>query len=618
MKPYYQRMLRLLAGHIATAACMLFTTGPPNARAQAPPTDAGAEVLTRGPIHEAFAETITFKPLQGLRVPLASPALIEELPPDQRPAGDNIAWIPGYWAWDDEGSSFIWVSGIWRNLPPGRQWMPGFWTRDGAEFQWISGYWADVTAEEVEYFPEPPASLEAGPNSVAPSGDHMWIPGSWLWRDSRYRWRPGTWITAQPDWVWIPSYYAYTPYGYVYVDGYWDYSIARRGMLFAPVRFTGDHYSRPGYLYHPQTVISLAALAEHLFLRPRHRHYYFGDYYDPSYRLAGYYPSSSYGSGRHGYDPIYAYNRWTHRNDSGWKKRNEDNFQFFVKNRNERPPHTLSAFQQFAARPGAIRRLDTAYAAPLARLADTKETALQLQSVNEQQRRQHLKQAREIRDFSDQRRQLGTRAAHAAGTAKPATGAHAGPTRMKTPRSPAAAKVSARTAPADIPPQRPGLPQPEQSAARPPRKPDHEDRPDPTEGNQSGKKPKQQPTDPGSVPRRVQPDQEPKHELRPEPKKERKQEPKQEPKHQPKREPKQHPKQEPKHEPKEQPKHQPKKEPKHEPKHQPKREPKREPKQQPKQEPKHQPKEQPKHQPKKEPKEMSQPGEGDSEKPDVR
>ena len=53
------------------------------------------EVLTRGPVHEAFAETITFDPEPGIVVPKAPPEPIEEVAPDQRPAGANVTWIPG-------------------------------------------------------------------------------------------------------------------------------------------------------------------------------------------------------------------------------------------------------------------------------------------------------------------------------------------------------------------------------------------------------------------------------------------------------------------------------------------------------------------------------------------
>src|SRR5215471_16817919 len=67
----------------------------------AQPDGAGAEVLTRGPVHEAFAEPATGRPEQSQVITKQPPEAIEELPPDQRPDGDNVQWIPGYWAWDD-------------------------------------------------------------------------------------------------------------------------------------------------------------------------------------------------------------------------------------------------------------------------------------------------------------------------------------------------------------------------------------------------------------------------------------------------------------------------------------------------------------------------------------
>ena len=291
--------------------------------AQPVPADAeeGVQVLTRGPVHEAFAETVTFDPEPGIVVPKAPPAAIEEVPPEQRPEGANVAWIPGYWGWDDERNDFLWVSGIWRALPPGRQWVPGYWGKSGQGFQWTSGYWADAKASEVEYLPEPPATVEVGPNIAAPSADQTWLPGCWVWQNSRYAWRPGFWATVQPDWDWVPAHYVWAPRGYVFVDGYWDYSIGRRGVLFAPVYFNAGVYARRGFSYSPTTVIDLGVFANHLFLRPQYQHYYFGDYYAANYRGAGFYPWFSINTGRFGYDPIYAHDRWQHRQDSGWDRR---------------------------------------------------------------------------------------------------------------------------------------------------------------------------------------------------------------------------------------------------------------------------------------------------------
>src|ERR1017187_2017965 len=135
-------------------------------RAQQPGSDApGIEVLTRGPVHEAFAGMVTFNPEPGVVVTKAPPDVIEEMPPDVRPEGDNVTWIPGYWAWDDERNDFLWVSGTWRALPPGRAWIAGYWGQIPQGYQWTSGYWEDAAASETTYLPAPPATVEAGPTS---------------------------------------------------------------------------------------------------------------------------------------------------------------------------------------------------------------------------------------------------------------------------------------------------------------------------------------------------------------------------------------------------------------------------------------------------------------------
>ncbi len=130
------RRLAVVVGQLALAATLTtantartqqepIPSGP--AIGPAPAQQEGIEVLARGPIHEAFAEPVDNRPKPGRVVPKQPPDPIEELPPDQKPAGDNVQWLPGYWAWDDDRNDFIWVSGIWRNLPPGRQWAPGHW-----------------------------------------------------------------------------------------------------------------------------------------------------------------------------------------------------------------------------------------------------------------------------------------------------------------------------------------------------------------------------------------------------------------------------------------------------------------------------------------------------------
>ena len=118
-----------------TVMIMVLLTGGLNgeAVAQAPPVpyEEQPEVLTRGPVNEAFAQPVNLEIKTGLIAPNRPPADIEEVFPDERPAGDNFAWVPGYWAWDSDRNDYLWVSGCWRAVPPDMYWVPGYWSRPG-------------------------------------------------------------------------------------------------------------------------------------------------------------------------------------------------------------------------------------------------------------------------------------------------------------------------------------------------------------------------------------------------------------------------------------------------------------------------------------------------------
>src|SRR5262249_43373877 len=78
--------------------------GDPVARA-AKAIPKGLEVQARGPIPEAFASPWT-EPKATPLVGKKPPAPIEEMPPEEKPEGD-VAWIGGYFAWDDDRSDFM-------------------------------------------------------------------------------------------------------------------------------------------------------------------------------------------------------------------------------------------------------------------------------------------------------------------------------------------------------------------------------------------------------------------------------------------------------------------------------------------------------------------------------
>ncbi len=118
----------------------------------------GAEVMARGPVHEAFATPSEARPGPSPVVAKEPPEAVEEMPPEEKPEGDNVLWVPGYWAYDEEASDFLWISGFWRVAPPGREWAPGTWQKVSDGWQWSPGYWVEAGTGEVEYLPGPARS----------------------------------------------------------------------------------------------------------------------------------------------------------------------------------------------------------------------------------------------------------------------------------------------------------------------------------------------------------------------------------------------------------------------------------------------------------------------------
>ena len=420
------------------AAVFVLIAGGFNGHAQQPENEApGTQVLTRGPVHEAFAGIVTFNPEPGVVIAKAPPAIIEELPPEERPEGENVTWIPGYWGWDDERTDFLWVSGTWRALPPGRQWRAGYWGQTSQGYQWTSGYWADATVQEAAYLPPPPTSVEVGPNIQAPSMDYGWTPGCWMWYSGRYAWRPGYWAQGRADWVWLPAHYVWTPHGYIFVGGYWDYPVERRGVLFAPVYFDSVVYSRRGYSYSPRIVIDVGVFSDHLFLRPSYSHYYFGDYYAPSYVQGGFYASFSFQTSRRGYDPFYSHQRWEHRQDREWEHRAEVSYQYRRDHEVARPPRTWVA--QRAINPDAAesRQNRVLVATSMDQLAKRKENPVRFQPVAMQDRQILAQRGKEVQASRDQRRVV---EAKPVDTTAPKPGTVIEPVKLQLPRSPIVAK----------------------------------------------------------------------------------------------------------------------------------------------------------------------------------
>jgi hypothetical protein len=428
---------------------------PPAAPAEAP-DQSGAQVLTQGPIHEAFAEPLSFDPKPGPVVPKAPPAAINELPPEHKPAGDNVHWIPGYWAWDDARNDYIWVSGVWRAIPPGRQWVPGYWHQVEGGYQWVPGYWSPADAQQSQYLPEPPANLDSGPNSQRPTPDAIWSPGSWVWQDNQYAWQPGYWVENQADWVWNPASYSWTPNGYIYNSGYWDYPLANRGMAFAPTYFSQPIYTQPNFLYSPAAALVTSGLLSSLFVRPAFGSYYFGDYYAPNYFQSGFYPWYSFHGSRYGYDPLYAAAAAQNIQNPNWASQLQSVYQYRRDHPEARPPRTLAESRSLAARPAGTGTVSPALsnltmARPVNEFATatakSQPNALRMEQIEQARRQEFARQAAQVSQFGEQRRQRELEARRSA----PAT-ERSRARSVDVPRSPITAPAAGqRTAPPAAP-----------------------------------------------------------------------------------------------------------------------------------------------------------------------
>ena len=301
-------------------------------------------VLTRGQLHEAFASAHQANPEPSALVLKTPPELIDEVPPEYKPDGNHVQWISGYWAWDDAQSDFIWISGIWRDVPPNRRWIPGYWDAEGNGYHWISGIWAEGEQLELGYLPQPPASIDQGPAMPPPGEEFFYVPGNWAQLDGNYRWFAGHWQPLVENWIWIPASYVWTPNGCVYQSGYWDYEIQNRGTCFAPVQFVQPVYLAENYNYCPSYAIDLNVdFLTHLFVRPNCDHYFYGDWYASNFNNVRYRPWVSYRSHFGNYDPLLAY--YGHRRSSSDSRFNVVQYltrqhNFYVNNRDYRPRPT--------------------------------------------------------------------------------------------------------------------------------------------------------------------------------------------------------------------------------------------------------------------------------------
>jgi hypothetical protein len=431
---------------------------------------AGSQVLTGGPVHEAFAKPVSMDPQAPILVPQQPPESLQEVPPAERPAGANIVWVPGYWAWDTERNDFVWVSGCWRNAPPNTYWVPGYWIQVENGWQWIGGFWKPISAQpqqEIEYLPTPPAPLEVQAPGAPPQPDQVWVPGCWYWSEGQYVPRHGYWITQQVGWVWVPSHLVWTPRGYIFASGHWDHDLDDRGVLFCPAFLPPDVRMRAGFVFSPGVCVDLGMLRLNLFVYPRYHHYYFGDCYDDSYVRLGIQPWFKCEAVHTWYDPLFVYDRWHfQKTDPHWVANLAHGFDLRRSNRDLRPARTYAELQVQIGRLPANRRPERPLAELVGSYAASQHTPIKFERISATDRQQIAVKATDVHNFRQQRSQWEAPPARVATSVQPAPKSQPS-SRAEAPKPaalPAERPVRSGRAPAVVPPPEIRVTQPERVA----------------------------------------------------------------------------------------------------------------------------------------------------------
>jgi hypothetical protein len=68
-----------------------------------------------------------------------------------------------------------------------------------------------------------PPALQQDVVVAQPTGDYLWVPGYWTWRDSRYQWMAGHWeIPPYKGSQWIPPHTEQEGSAYRFYEGHWN------------------------------------------------------------------------------------------------------------------------------------------------------------------------------------------------------------------------------------------------------------------------------------------------------------------------------------------------------------------------------------------------------------
>jgi hypothetical protein len=113
------------------------------------------------------------------------------------------------------------------------RWIPGYWLYEESRFHWIAGLWdvpqTDIEQELTVVAPKPPPPappptvVVEKPAEPQPIATAVWTPGHWQWDGRAYVWVQGAWrIPPSQQSTWAPARWSITTRGAIFVPGRWS------------------------------------------------------------------------------------------------------------------------------------------------------------------------------------------------------------------------------------------------------------------------------------------------------------------------------------------------------------------------------------------------------------
>ena len=363
------------------------------------------------------------------------PQPIQEMPPDQKPAGQNIQWIPGYWAGTSRATT---SSGSAASGASRRPIVSGFPATGTKSTGATSGSREPGFRSVRETRAKPAVVLAPAPAEPRSRSQHA--PAlSQRELDSRLLvlasvgirlaarilgGRPAQLdldaraLCLDPEWLSLRA-------------GYWDLPVANRGLMFAPVYYPQPVYAQPNFVFTPSIGIVGSAVTANLFVQASTNQYMFGNFYAQNFVSVGITPwfSFSFATGPPlFYDPLFSYYAVINvRQNPGWVAAVREQYVLRRDRVELRPPNTYIEQTRIIERNVNITRNVTVVdhrelAMPLSRLAadPVAGRGMRMVKVEEAERQQFRQQVAQLHQFREQRVQQereGARARAAGGAA---------------------------------------------------------------------------------------------------------------------------------------------------------------------------------------------------------